>query len=197
MECPCEHLKWLVEAAQQIQIGPSQCPIGSTRLDKPDSCPQLRIALGRPRVMLPMLVLDLSQLKENTVRVTAHSAIIHEAKEYMRTVCVASVQKVRVFPTPFHRDNPFDEQHAAVPAEELARCRVPLWCLSVQPPLRNSLLLKPYDSGTCILVLKYRFSHVVYQIPRISQPCNAVTLQECDARPALCRRLITNPLKRV
>jgi hypothetical protein len=76
--------------------------------------------------MLPMLVLDLSQLKENTVRVTAHSAIIHEAKEYMRTVCVASVQKVRVFPTPFHRDNPFDEQHAAVPAEELARCRVPL-----------------------------------------------------------------------
>jgi hypothetical protein len=167
MECvrewnPFEHPKWLAfEAEQQIQIRPYQYSIVKQLLENPGSCTQLNMGLGKTRVMLPMLVLELSQTTDSTVRVTALSAIVHEAMEHMRSVLVASVQNVRVFSMPFNRDNSLDKQHAAVLTEELARCRDHLGCLIVTPQHRNSLLLKQYDSGVFVNGLTCRFSDVV------------------------------------
>jgi hypothetical protein len=149
------------EAEQQIQIRPYQCSIVKQLLEKPGSCTQLNMGLGKTRVMLPMLILELSKSRDNTVRVTALSSIIHEAMEHMRAVLVASVQNVRVYSMPFNRDNPLDELHAALLTEELARCRDHLGCLIVTPQHRNSLLLKQYDSDVLVDGLKYRFADVV------------------------------------
>jgi hypothetical protein len=159
---PFEHPKWLAfEVEQQMQIRPCQYSIVRQLLEKPGSCTQLNMGLGKTRVMLPMLVLELSQSKETTVRVTALSAIIHEAMEHMQTVLVASVQNVRVCSLPFNRENPLDEEHAAILTEELARCRDHLGCLIVTPQHRNSLLLKQYDNDVFVHGLKCRFSDVV------------------------------------
>jgi hypothetical protein len=105
--------------------------------------------MGKTRVLVPMLLLELAS-NEYLTRLNVLPSIIHEAIDFYRRVLVASIQHVKLFVLPFHRDLPLEEQNVHGLSKELELCREQLGFLVVSPQHRNSLLLKQHDQGGLI-----------------------------------------------
>jgi hypothetical protein len=191
---PTHHLTWLAfEVEQRLQIRPNQFVIVQQLLKKPGSVIQLNMGLGKTRVLVPMLILELMSSK-STGRLNMLPSIISEAMDYFRTVLVSSVPHVKLFSLPFHRGIPLDAMRARQLSDDMARCSEHLGCLVVTPQHRNSLLLKQYE-GASVDGLKESFVDIfdesaailspdnqqVYalgaQVPLPSGPCRWIVLQ--------------------
>ena len=160
---PFEHPRWLAfETEQQLQIRPYQYSVVRQLLANRGTCTQLNMGLGKTRVLLPMLILELvSSPEKRVVRVTALSSIMREATEHMRSVLVASIQNVRIYTLPFHRDNALTSSHSSALTEQLEQCKEYHGCMLLTPQHRTSLLLKQYDVGVFVEGLKDSFSDVL------------------------------------
>jgi hypothetical protein len=158
---PTQHLRWLAfEVEQELQIRPNQFAIVQQLQTNPGSVIQLNMGLGKTRVLVPMLILDLMS-SERTGRVSMLPSIIGEAMAYFRIVLVSSVQHVKLFSLPFQRGIPLDEMRARQLSDEVSRCREHLGCVVVTPQHRNSLLLKQYDQDVFVDGLKESFVDIL------------------------------------
>jgi hypothetical protein len=145
---PTQHVRWLAfEVEQQIQIRPHQFVVVKQLQNKPGSVIQLNMGLGKTRILVPLLILDLMS-SDSIARINMLASIVGEALAHFRKSLVSSVlsvQHVKIFSLPFSRDIPLDGMIASQLSDEIARCREHLGCLVVTPQHRNSLLLKQYD----------------------------------------------------
>ena len=171
---PFLHPRWIAfEVEQRLQIRPHQFTIVQQLLSDRGTCTQLNMGLGKTRVLLPMLILELAQTKKEVVRVNVLSSIFHDGLDYFRTALVASVQQVRVFTLPFNRDISLDEYHSRLLTEEMARCKESVGCLFVTPQHRNSLVLKQWDDdGIPVIGLKQPFADILDESDAILDPLN-------------------------
>lgn len=159
---PFEHPRWLAfEVEQELQIRPYQFSVVQQLLENPGAVTQLNMGLGKTRVLLPMLLLELAQSSDSIVRVNALPSIIDEAINYYRSILVASVQHLRVFSLPFNRNNALDQVCSRILSQEMTRCRDHFGCLIVTPQDRNSLLLKQYEYGVKVAALEESFTDVL------------------------------------
>jgi hypothetical protein len=192
---PTQHLRWLAfEVEQELQIRPNQFAIVQQLQTNPGSVIQLNMGLGKTRVLVPMLILDLMPSK-STGRVCMLPSIISEAMAYFRIVLVSSVQHVKLFSLQFQRSIPLDAKRARQLSDEIARCREHLGCVVVTPQHRNFLLLKQYDQGVFVDGLEESFVDILdesdailshdfqlvsalgTQVPLPSGPCRWTVLQ--------------------
>jgi hypothetical protein len=103
--------KWLVfEAEGNIQIRPEQYLVARHLLDNPSSISQLNMGLGKTRVILPLIVIQLTKSRDQLVRAIFLSNILREAVTFLQGVLTASVLRVRLFRMPFCRDIDMDKK---------------------------------------------------------------------------------------
>lgn len=157
-----KHPRWLAfEVEQEIQIRPYQFIVVQQLLDNPGTITQLSMGLGKTRVLLPMLLLELAQSKTSIVRINVLPSIINEAIDYYRSALVASVQNLRVFSLPFHRDTPLGDTQSQLLSQVMQQCRDLFGCLIVTPQDRNSLLMKQLDDHITVACLEEPFTDVL------------------------------------
>lgn len=148
---PFRYPRWLAfEVEQQLQIRPNQYSIVRQLQETSGSVIQLNMGLGKTRVLVPMLILDL-MAKDKIGRIILLGSIKGEALEYYRDVLVASLQHVKIFTMPFRREIPLEEDCAQALSNEIYLCKEHHGCFVVTPQDRNSLLLKQQDQGSAIV----------------------------------------------
>ena len=153
-----EHPKWLAfEVEHCLQIRPCQYNIVKQLLDSPDSpgsVIQLNMGLGKTSVLVPMLVLELSQRGTDIVRINSLASIIHVVVNKYRSMLTSSVHNIKIFTLPFDRNKPLEACHADAITDELKYCLEGYGCFVVSPQHRNSLLLKQYDENIFVKGLR-------------------------------------------
>ena len=137
---------WIVfEVEQRLQIRPYQYSIVRQLLESPSSMIQLNMGLGKTSVLVPMLILEMSSLKNDLVRINMLASIISVASDIYKSILTASALHVRIFLLPYQRNFPLDESTEPVISEEMELCKGGNGCMLVTPQHRNSLVLKQHD----------------------------------------------------
>ena len=140
-----QHPQWLVfEVEQRLQIRRVQYHITQFCIDNPGAITQLNMGEGKTRIILPMLVLHLSQ-PERLVRLHFLSQLIDEAYYYLHRHLTASLMCRRLLRLPFHRDVKLTVQHVAMMHDCLTRCMRASGVVCVAPEHRLSLQLKWHE----------------------------------------------------
>ena len=142
---PTSHTHWLAfEVEQQIQIRPEQYSIVRQLLSTRGSVVQLDMGMGKTRVLVPMLILEM--ISEQTLcRVNVLPGILKEALNYYKVVMSASVLRVRLFVLPFDRSVAFDQTKVSLLNDQFALARKHHGCFIMTPQHRNSLLLRQHE----------------------------------------------------
>ncbi|KAI9348499.1 hypothetical protein BDR26DRAFT_701617 [Obelidium mucronatum] len=97
------HPKWLVfEVEGGLQIRPNQYSIAQQLMNDPGSIIQLNMGEGKTRVIMPMVILALSE-KGNLIRVNVLTQLFAEALGHLHSTLTASVLGVKILSLPFHR----------------------------------------------------------------------------------------------
>jgi hypothetical protein len=140
-----KHPQWLVfEVEQRLQIRRVQYRITQFCIDNPGAITQLNMGEGKTRIILPMLVLHLSQ-PERLVRLHFLSQLIDEAYYYLHRHLTASLMCRRLLQLPFHRDVKLTAQDVAMMHDCLIRCMKASGVVCVAPEHRLSLQLKWHE----------------------------------------------------
>jgi hypothetical protein len=106
-----EHIGWLVfEVEGMLQIRPQQHTAVMSMIRNPGMISQINMGEGKTRVMLPMLCLYFSQLKNCAVRIVMLSSILQEGYEYLHRYLCASALNMKVIVLPFHRGVPMTRE---------------------------------------------------------------------------------------
>ena len=140
-----KHPQWLVfEVEQRLQIRRVQYRITRFCIDNPGAITQLNMGEGKTRIILPMLVLYLSQ-PDRLVSLHFLSQLIDEAYYYLHRHLTASLMNRRLLRLPFHRDVKLTEQDVAIMHDCLVRCMEARGVVCVAPEHRLSLQLKWHE----------------------------------------------------
>uniref|UniRef100_A0A0G4I9W3 ubiquitinyl hydrolase 1 n=1 Tax=Chromera velia CCMP2878 TaxID=1169474 RepID=A0A0G4I9W3_9ALVE len=147
---PMEYPRWVAfEVDQQISIRPKQSAVACTLLREPDGIVQLNMGEGKTRVILPMLVLELSAKKNNLVRCNFLSQLLGDAWRHFREALQASpVFSLLLMQLPFFRQLRVPARLWQRVAVQLRECRQSAGCLFVAPEHRLSLQLKSIELGS-------------------------------------------------
>ena len=109
-----EHPHWLVfEAEGSLQIRPHQYDLAKHLLHHPGSISQLNMGLGKTRVILPMLLLELTRLDAKKAekilpQIVFLRSLLKEGQGFLSNTLTASTRNLRVYMLPFHRNIELD-----------------------------------------------------------------------------------------
>ena len=145
--------QWLVfEVEQCLKIRSVQHKVAMFLIENPDAITQLNMGEGKTRVILPMLVLALSQ-REHIMRLHFLSPLLGEAVHFLRRHLTASLMTQRVYELPFHRGMKITLEDANQMERSLRRCMATNGIVCVAPEHRLSLQLKWHEltqnDGSC------------------------------------------------
>uniref|UniRef100_A0A0G4FEA7 ubiquitinyl hydrolase 1 n=1 Tax=Chromera velia CCMP2878 TaxID=1169474 RepID=A0A0G4FEA7_9ALVE len=147
---PRDYPRWVAfEVDQQISIRVKQGSVACTLLREPDGIVQLNMGEGKTRVILPMLVLELTGKKKNLVRCNFLSQLLGDAWRHFREALQASpVFGLLLMRLPFFRQLKVPSRLWQRVGVQLRECRRSGGCLFVAPEHRLSLQLKAVESGS-------------------------------------------------
>ena len=149
-----EFPQWLVfEVEQCIKIRAVQYKVANFLINNPGTITQLNMGEGKTRVILPMIVLALSQRK-HIMRLHFLSPLLGEAVHFLRRHLTASLMTRRVYELPYHRGVPLTLEVANQMELSLRRCMATHGIVCVAPEHRLSLQLKWHElnqnGGRCM-----------------------------------------------
>ncbi|KAJ3031469.1 UNVERIFIED_CONTAM: hypothetical protein HDU68_003800 [Siphonaria sp. JEL0065] len=97
-----EYPKWLVfEVEGGLQIRPNQHSMAVQLIKNPGSIVQLNMGEGKTRVIMPMIILALSD--KHLIRVNVLTQLFQEAGSHLHSALTASVLGIKILDLPFHR----------------------------------------------------------------------------------------------
>ncbi|KAJ8606838.1 hypothetical protein CTAYLR_009177 [Chrysophaeum taylorii] len=135
--------EWLVfEVEQRLRIRGIQVSVAMDLIANHGSVAQLNMGEGKTRVILPMLVLELSKMPHVLVRLHFLSQLIGEAFAYLHKTLTGGLLNVALALLPFHRDVKVTEKQARLMYHALERVRDRRGAVCVAPEHRLSLRLK-------------------------------------------------------
>jgi hypothetical protein len=142
---PYDHPQWLAfEYDQGLQIRPEQEIIIDGILSNNDSVVQLNMGLGKTRVIVPCLILELSRRKK-IPRVYFLSSLPDEGFEYLRNTLTSGVFTKKLFRYPFTRDVKLSVEEAAIFTASMKHCEFCEGSVVLSPEHSLSLLLKGFE----------------------------------------------------
>lgn len=176
---PYEFPKWLAfEFDQGLQIRPDQATILKDIISKNGSVTQLNMGLGKTRVIVPCLILELSKLKK-IPRVYLLSSLLDEGYDYLHLTLTGGVFSKRLFRLPFTRDVKLSPEKTTLLKASLKYCERTEGAIICSPEHTLSYLLKGFE-----LVLlgedqnameiaepdKYHFADIYDEVDEIMRP---------------------------
>jgi len=142
---PYDYPQWLAfEYDQGLQIRPEQGIIIDGILNGKDSVAQLNMGLGKTRVIVPCLILELSRRKK-IPRVYFLSSLLDEGFDYLRNTLTNGVFTKKLFRFPFNRDVKLTIEHASVLIASLKHCESSEGSVILAPEHSLSLILKGFE----------------------------------------------------
>lgn len=145
---PKENPLWLLfEVENELKIRNEQYELIEQILSEPDTISQLNMGLGKTKVVMPCLILYLSNReldmtdKSNLVRVFILSEIFNEQFSYLHLTLCASILNKKIFQIPFHRQVNLNEDCVNKIYDTLKYCQA----------IGGFLVLRPEDFGSMIL----------------------------------------------
>ncbi len=142
-----EHPRWLAfECDMCLQIRPEQYELAKHLLSTPGAISQLNMGLGKTRVVVPMLVLEMYGLQaEKVLRLHFLSTIINEPLDYFQRYLTASIFRIPLFNQPFNRSIQLTERAVSCMHASWHLCRRHRGVQILAPEHDLSLLLKYYE----------------------------------------------------
>jgi hypothetical protein len=142
-----EHPRWLAfECDMCLQIRPEQYELAKHLLSTPGAISQLNMGLGKTRVVIPMIVLEMYGMqKEKVLRLHFLSAIINEPLDYFQRYLTASIFRIPLFNQPFNRSIQLTERAVSCMQASWHLCRRHRGVQILAPEHDLSLLLKYYE----------------------------------------------------
>ncbi|KAJ9453254.1 hypothetical protein DIPPA_05970 [Diplonema papillatum] len=140
--------RWLgFEAVSRIRIRPEQARLAKTLIHgSPGGIMQLNMGLGKTRVVLPIVLLHLTQEKVRMVRVFFLTPLLREGLDFMRRTLTASLFRIPVLELPFERTTQVDATMLRSYRLALERCRDLHGFVAVTPEFVLSLALKKREA---------------------------------------------------
>jgi hypothetical protein len=142
---PHQHPYWLVfEVEQGIRIRPEQYVVAKHLIENDGKAVQLNMGLGKTRVILPMLILFWSHVKNNRriPRLCILSTLLKEVCDYFQNVLSASILDRKLFKLPFQRDIELNPDKVSILQDMMKHCWQEHGFLVIAPEHRLSLYLK-------------------------------------------------------
>lgn len=152
--------QWLAfEMEGGLQIRPEQYALLRNLIDKPGSISQLNMGLGKTRVLLPCLVLELANGQPsdaptapgNLVRLFCLAQLIDEAYDMLHQKLCASVLGRHLYRLPFHRGIQLTVARTTAMTNCLKRCQRSAGAVVMAPEHQLSLLLKWHELDPALL----------------------------------------------
>ncbi|KAJ9453253.1 hypothetical protein DIPPA_05970 [Diplonema papillatum] len=140
--------RWLgFEAVSRIRIRPEQASLAETLIHgSPGGIMQLNMGLGKTRVVLPIVLLHLTQEKAQMVRVFFLTPLLREGLDFMRRTLTASLFRIPVLELPFERTTQVNATMLRSYRLALERCRDLHGFVAVTPEFVLSLALKKREA---------------------------------------------------
>jgi hypothetical protein len=151
---PYDYPQWLAfEYDQGLQIRPEQEIIIDGILSSNNSVVQLNMGLGKTRVIVPCLILELSRRKK-IPRVYFLSSLLDEGFDYLHNTLTSGVFAKKLFRYPFTRDVTLSIEQATVLLASLKHCESVGGSVILSPEHSLSLLLKAFELEEYVDVMK-------------------------------------------
>ena len=158
---------WLAfEVEGQIQIRSEQFVIANHLLKNPGDIVQLNMGMGKTRVILPMLILELHfGLRDKVMRLHILSSLFEEAFQFMHSTCCASMLNIKLFKLPFSREVALDIIRVNTIKMMISQCQREGGIFLVEPEHRLSLELKTKLLGIQKSPLADDLNDIIYDTP--------------------------------
>jgi hypothetical protein len=148
-----DHPRWLVfEVEGRLQIRPKQYIVANAILTNPGAIVQLNMGEGKTRVIIPMIIMQLTSSataapKDNwsIPRIHFLTALLSEGFAHIHEFLTASVLNVKLFCLPFSREVELDIDKVNAIHNTLIACRQERGAVVIAPEHRLSLYLKRFD----------------------------------------------------
>lgn len=176
---PYKHPTWLAfEFDQGLQIRPDQATILHHVLSRNGSVTQLNMGLGKTRVIVPCLILELSK-RQKIPRVYLLSSLLDEGYDYLHLTLTSSVFAKKLFRFPFSRDVKLSPEQTMLLRASLKYCEDVSGAVVLAPEHSLSLYLKQFEQDAKIPESdSFHFADIFDEVDEVMRPQQEVIYAE-------------------